>query len=108
MAEGASVDYDRALRIETRYLAKLIVNPVAKNMINTFFFNMNAIKSGQSRPKDVPRYKPQKVGILGDGMMGTYGVDSIPHTVLVDREGKVIRVGLRGDALQKRLETIFK
>ena len=28
-----------------RYLAKLIVGPVAKNMINTFFFNLNAIKS---------------------------------------------------------------
>ncbi len=70
MAEGAMVDFDTALRIESRYLAKLIVSPVAKNMINTFFFNMNAIKSGQSRPKDVPRYKPQKVGILGAGMMG--------------------------------------
>jgi 3-hydroxyacyl-CoA dehydrogenase/enoyl-CoA hydratase/3-hydroxybutyryl-CoA epimerase len=70
MVEGAQVDFDTALRIESRYLAKLIVTPVAKNMINTFFFNMNAIKSGQSRPKDVPRYKPQKVGILGAGMMG--------------------------------------
>ncbi|MDO9291392.1 MAG: 3-hydroxyacyl-CoA dehydrogenase family protein, partial [Hydrogenophaga sp.] len=40
-------------------------------MINTFFFNMNAIKAGQSRPKDVPRYKPQKVGLLGAGMMGS-------------------------------------
>jgi 3-hydroxyacyl-CoA dehydrogenase / enoyl-CoA hydratase / 3-hydroxybutyryl-CoA epimerase len=70
MVEGAQVDFDTALRIESRYLAKLVVNPVAKNMINTFFFNMNAIKSGQSRPKDVPRYKPQKVGILGAGMMG--------------------------------------
>jgi 3-hydroxyacyl-CoA dehydrogenase/enoyl-CoA hydratase/3-hydroxybutyryl-CoA epimerase len=70
MAEGASVDYDTATRIESRYLAKLIVSPVAKNMINTFFFNMNAIKGGQSRPKDVPRYKPQKVGLLGAGMMG--------------------------------------
>ncbi|MBC7379904.1 MAG: enoyl-CoA hydratase/isomerase family protein [Burkholderiaceae bacterium] len=78
MAEGAMVDFDTALRIESRYLAKLIVSPVAKNMINTFFFNMNAIKSGQSRPKslrdgalvDVPRYKPSKVGILGAGMMG--------------------------------------
>ena len=48
--EGALVDFDTALRIESRYLAKLIVSPVAKNMINTFFFNMNAIKSGQSRP----------------------------------------------------------
>jgi 3-hydroxyacyl-CoA dehydrogenase/enoyl-CoA hydratase/3-hydroxybutyryl-CoA epimerase len=70
MVEGAQVDFDTALRIESRYLAKLVVSPVAKNMINTFFFNMNAIKSGQSRPKDVPRYKPQKVGILGAGMMG--------------------------------------
>ncbi len=70
MAEGAQVDFDTALRIESRYLARLIVSPVAKNMINTFFFNLNAIKSGQSRPRDVPRYKPTKVGILGAGMMG--------------------------------------
>ena len=70
MVEGAQVDFDTALRIESRYLAKLIVSPVAKNMINTFFFNMNAIKSGRSRPKDIPRYKPQKVGLLGAGMMG--------------------------------------
>ena len=70
MAEGAAVDYDTALRIESRYLAKLMTTPVARNMINTFFFNMNAIKGGQSRPKDVPRYKPQKVGLLGAGMMG--------------------------------------
>jgi len=70
MVEGAQVDFDTALRIETRYLAKLIVSPVAKNMINTFFFNMNAIKSGQSRPQGVPRYKPAKVGVLGAGMMG--------------------------------------
>ncbi|MGV3493291.1 MAG: 3-hydroxyacyl-CoA dehydrogenase NAD-binding domain-containing protein [Ramlibacter sp.] len=70
MVEGAQVDFDTALRIETRYLAKLIVSPVAKNMINTFFFNLNAIKAGQSRPKWDGRYKPQKVGLLGAGMMG--------------------------------------
>ncbi|MBC5783619.1 enoyl-CoA hydratase/isomerase family protein [Ramlibacter sp. USB13] len=70
MVEGALVDFDTALRIETRYLARLIVSPVAKNMINTFFFNMNAIKAGQSRPKWEGRFKPQKVGILGAGMMG--------------------------------------
>ncbi len=70
MVEGAQVDFDTALRIESRYLAKLIASPVAKNMINTFFFNMNAIKSGQSRPKGVARYKPGKVGVLGAGMMG--------------------------------------
>ena len=70
MVEGAQVDFDTALRIESRYLARLIVSPVAKNMINTFFFNMNAIKAGQSRPKNIPRYKPRKVGVLGAGMMG--------------------------------------
>lgn len=70
MVEGSLVDYDTALRIETRYLAKLIVSPVAKNMINTFFFNMNAIKAGQSRPKWEGRYQPKRVGILGAGMMG--------------------------------------
>src|SRR5574337_896748 len=70
MAEGALVDFDTALRIESRYLARLIVSPIAKNMINTFFFDMGAIRSGHSRPKDPPRYQPQRVGILGAGMMG--------------------------------------
>ena len=70
MVEGAMVDFDTAMRVESRYLAGLMISPVAKNMINTFFFNMNAIKGGQSRPKDVPRYQPKKVGILGAGMMG--------------------------------------
>lgn len=70
MVEGAAVDFDTAMRIESRYLASLLASPVTKNMINTFFFNLNAIKSGQARPKNVPKYKPQKVGILGAGMMG--------------------------------------
>ena len=70
MVEGAQVDYDTATRIESRYLASLMAGPVARNMINTFFFNLNAIKSGQSRPQGVPRWQPKKVGILGAGMMG--------------------------------------
>jgi len=70
MVEGAQVDFDTALRIESRYLARLIVSPVAKNMINTFFFNLNAIKAGRSRPPREGRFVPRKVGILGAGMMG--------------------------------------
>lgn len=69
MVEGAQVDFDTALRIETRHLAKLMTGQVAKNLI-TIFFNQNAIKSGASRPKDVPKWKATKVGILGAGMMG--------------------------------------
>jgi 3-hydroxyacyl-CoA dehydrogenase / enoyl-CoA hydratase / 3-hydroxybutyryl-CoA epimerase len=71
MVEGAMVDFDTAMRVESRYLAGLMTGNVARNMINTFFFNMNATKGGQSRPKDVPRYQPKKVGVLGAGMMGS-------------------------------------
>ncbi|MDQ7746471.1 3-hydroxyacyl-CoA dehydrogenase NAD-binding domain-containing protein [Hydrogenophaga pseudoflava] len=71
MVEGAMVDFDTAMRVESRYLAGLMTGNVARNMINTFFFNMNAIKGGQSRPKDVAKYQPKKVGILGAGMMGS-------------------------------------
>ena len=72
--EGAQVDIDTALRIESRYLAELIVGQVAKNLI-TLFFNQTAIRSGASRnqtagAKDIPKWKATKVGILGAGMMG--------------------------------------
>jgi 3-hydroxyacyl-CoA dehydrogenase / enoyl-CoA hydratase / 3-hydroxybutyryl-CoA epimerase len=93
MVEGAQVDFETALRIESRYLAKLATSPVAKNMINTFFFNMNAIKSGQSRPKNWPQYKPSKVGILGAGMMGgciayvqaSRGVDTVLRDLTLEK-----------------------
>jgi 3-hydroxyacyl-CoA dehydrogenase/enoyl-CoA hydratase/3-hydroxybutyryl-CoA epimerase len=70
MVEGASVDFDTALRIESRYLAKLMTGVNARSMISAFFFDLNAIKAGRSRPKDVPRRPPAKVGVLGAGMMG--------------------------------------
>lgn len=70
MVEGASVDFDTALRIESRYLARLMTGRNARAMIGAFFFDLNAIKSGRSRPRDVPRGKPAKVGVLGAGMMG--------------------------------------
>jgi len=37
-----------------------------------------------------------------------YGVKSIPHTVLIDRNGLVIARGLRGKALERKLEEIFQ
>ena len=70
MVEGAQVDMVTALRIESRYLARLMTGSNARAMINTFFFDQNAIKSGLSRPKNMARFTPQKVGLLGAGMMG--------------------------------------
>jgi peroxiredoxin len=37
-----------------------------------------------------------------------YGFDGIPYTVLIDKEGKIIAKGLRGEALDEKLEEIFK
>ncbi len=70
MVEGALVDYDTATRIESRKLAKTMVGQTTKNMVTAFFFDMNAIKSGRSRPAGISRWKPTRVGVLGAGMMG--------------------------------------
>ncbi len=68
--EGAQVDFDTASRIESRYLTKLITGQNSKNMIQAFFFDLQAINSGSLRPAGVPPYTARKVGVLGAGMMG--------------------------------------
>ena len=68
--EGAQVDVDTALTIESRYFTYLATGQVAKNMIGTFWHGLNAIKAGASRPKDVAKWQASKVGVLGAGMMG--------------------------------------
>jgi len=70
MVEGALVDYDTAVRIEGRKLAKVMVGQTARNMIQAFFFDQQAIRSGKARPKGFSTWRPAKVGILGAGMMG--------------------------------------
>lgn len=68
--EGAQVDVDTALTIESRYFTYLATGQVSKNMIGTFWHGLNAIKSGASRPQNIPQWQAKKVGILGAGMMG--------------------------------------
>ncbi|MFC0625471.1 3-hydroxyacyl-CoA dehydrogenase NAD-binding domain-containing protein [Kribbella deserti] len=68
--EGAQVDFATASRIESRYFVQLATGQIAKNMINAFFFELQAINAGASRPADVPKYRVRKVGVLGAGMMG--------------------------------------
>ncbi|MCA9970949.1 MAG: enoyl-CoA hydratase/isomerase family protein [Anaerolineales bacterium] len=70
MAEGARVDFDTASRIESRYFAQLATGQVAKNMITAFWFQLNAIGAGKSRPAGVPPRETRRVGVLGAGMMG--------------------------------------
>ena len=68
--EGAQVDVDTALTIESRYFTYLATGQISKNMIGTFWHGLNAIKSGASRPKNITKWKATKVGVLGAGMMG--------------------------------------
>jgi 3-hydroxyacyl-CoA dehydrogenase / enoyl-CoA hydratase / 3-hydroxybutyryl-CoA epimerase len=68
--EGAQTDFDNASKIETRYFVELVTGREAKNMIKTFFFDLQKLNAGASRPKDVPLWKPTKVAVLGAGMMG--------------------------------------
>jgi len=70
MVEGAQVDFDTACRIESRYFLSLVRGNVAKNMINTFWFQLNEIKAGASRPKGIAHKQVTKVAVVGAGMMG--------------------------------------
>lgn len=69
--EGALVDFDTACRIESRYFTYLATGKVSKNMITAFWYNLNAINAGGSRPKDIPPQTTKKLGVLGAGMMGS-------------------------------------
>ena len=81
--EGCLLDIDNALQVESRYFAACIVSQVSKNMIGTLWYQLNAIKKGQSRPRDVPAGKVKKVGILGAGMMGA-GIAYVSAKVGID------------------------
>jgi len=68
--EGAQVDFDTASRIESRYFTELVTGPIAKNMIQAFFFDLQTINSGGSRPDGIGKTPITKIGVLGAGMMG--------------------------------------
>lgn len=94
--EGAQVDFDNGSLIETRYFAELVIGQVAKNMTGTFWFQLNAIKAGGSRPDGIDRQTFRKVGVLGAGMMGagiayataTRGIDVVLKDVSVENAEK--------------------
>ncbi|WP_328393562.1 3-hydroxyacyl-CoA dehydrogenase NAD-binding domain-containing protein [Streptomyces sp. NBC_00390] len=68
--EGSQVDFETAQIIEARYFTELVTGPIAKNMIQAFFFDLQAVNSGASRPKGIEPRPVRKVAVLGAGMMG--------------------------------------
>ena len=68
--EGGLLDFDAACVVESRYFAACVISQESKNIINTLWYQLNAIKKGASRPSGIPASKVRKLGILGAGMMG--------------------------------------
>ncbi|WP_318200345.1 3-hydroxyacyl-CoA dehydrogenase NAD-binding domain-containing protein [Streptomyces sp. SCL15-4] len=68
--EGAQVDFETAQVIEARYFVELAAGQTSKNMIQAFFFDLQAVNSGANRPRGIEPRKVRKVAVLGAGMMG--------------------------------------
>ncbi|QJY45190.1 3-hydroxyacyl-CoA dehydrogenase NAD-binding domain-containing protein [Pseudonocardia broussonetiae] len=68
--EGTQVDIETAFRIEARYFTELVTGQVSTNMTKAFFYDLQAINGGRSRPDGFEKWQPRKVAVLGAGMMG--------------------------------------
>jgi 3-hydroxyacyl-CoA dehydrogenase/enoyl-CoA hydratase/3-hydroxybutyryl-CoA epimerase len=88
--EGLQLPFDKALAVEGKYFAKLLTDPVARNIIRTTFISKQAAEKGARRPAGVPKSEVKKVGVLGAGMMGA-GIAYVSayagiEVVLLDRD----------------------
>ncbi|WP_338894857.1 3-hydroxyacyl-CoA dehydrogenase NAD-binding domain-containing protein [Streptomyces sp. TG1A-60] len=68
--EGAQVDFETAQVVEARYFVELAAGQTSKNMIQAFFFDLQAVNSGASRPRGIEPRQVRKAAVLGAGMMG--------------------------------------
>ncbi len=88
--EGLQLPMDQALRVESRYFAKILRSPEAAAMIRSLFVSMQELNKGARRPAEVPPKPIRKIGVLGAGFMGA-GVAYVSaqagiDVVLIDRD----------------------
>lgn len=69
--QGTLMPFDKALQVESKHFARLLCDPVARNLIRTSFVNRGEASKLARRPRDVERSKVARVGVLGAGMMGS-------------------------------------
>lgn len=107
--EGASLPFDRAIRVESKYFARVAADPQAGNMIRTLFVNKQAAERGARRPKGEPKAPTMKLAMLGAGMMGagiaTVAAQAGMEVMLFDRDMAYAEKGKAHveDVLKKRL-----
>ena len=102
--EGLQLPMDQALRVESRYFAKILRSPQAAAMIRSLFLSLQEINKGARRPAGVPKRTVQKIGVLGAGFMGA-GIAYVSalaglEVVLIDRDPET---AARGRAHAERL-----
>jgi 3-hydroxyacyl-CoA dehydrogenase / enoyl-CoA hydratase / 3-hydroxybutyryl-CoA epimerase len=88
--EGLLVDMDTALRIESRWFAKILRSPQAAAMIRTLFVSLQELNKGARRPAGVPPTSLKKIGVVNAGFMGA-GIAQVSaaaglQVVLIDRD----------------------
>ena len=88
--EGTQLPMDTAIRVESKYFAKVVADPQAGNMIRSLFVSKQAAEKGARRPKGIAPMPPKKIGMLGAGLMGA-GVAMVSaqagiEVVLLDRD----------------------
>jgi 3-hydroxyacyl-CoA dehydrogenase / enoyl-CoA hydratase / 3-hydroxybutyryl-CoA epimerase len=88
--EGLQLPMDQALRVESRYFAKILKSPEAAAMIRSLFVSLQELNKGARRPPEVPAKPIKKIGVLGAGFMGA-GVAYVTalagiDVVLIDRD----------------------
>ncbi|AZK97526.1 MULTISPECIES: 3-hydroxyacyl-CoA dehydrogenase NAD-binding domain-containing protein [Streptomyces] len=94
--EGSQVDFETAQTIEARYFTELVTGQTAKNMIQAFFFDLQAVNTGAGRPPEFERRTVAKVAVLGAGMMGAgiayacarAGIDVVLKDVSAEAAGR--------------------
>ncbi len=88
--EGLQLPMDVALRMESRWFAKILRSPEAAAMIRTLFVSMQDLNKGARRPPKEPPVTLKKIGVVGAGFMGA-GIAQVSaaaglQVVLIDRD----------------------
>jgi 3-hydroxyacyl-CoA dehydrogenase/enoyl-CoA hydratase/3-hydroxybutyryl-CoA epimerase len=88
--EGLQLPVDLALRVESRWFAKILRSPEAAAMMRSLFVSMQDLNKGARRPAAVPPNKFKRVGIIGAGFMGAsigyVTAQAGMEVVLIDRD----------------------